>query len=218
MMKLSNVSLLGSVLMAAAAETGSNKPAKSAAKGKADTSKTKGNAKAPAVKADAPKTGGRNRLPIFSDKAKIVEALGFIHSGNMDGFAKAGFSQHHIRQLGKGVSGGMFGPGAGLGYVEMVADQSPRADGSKGRRPLVPALTKEGSKFLKTEEMKAARKAGETPAPKSEKSAPKTGNKPKAPKVEAKTETAPEAPAVEAQPQVETAPVTDAGNSESVAA
>lgn len=167
MMKLSNVSLRGSVLMAAAAEAGSNKPAKSAAK-KADTSKTKGATK-PAAKAEAKvsKAGGGRKLPIFSDKAKIVQALEFIRDRKMDAFLAAGFSQHHIRQLGKGVSGGMFGgDNGGLGYVEMVKDETPRAEGEKlGRRPLVPQLTKEGSKFLKTEEMKAARKAGETPAP-----------------------------------------------------
>lgn len=154
-----NVSLLGSVLMAAAAETGSSKPAKTT-KAKSDTSKTKGNAKG--AKAAAPvtekKVGGGRKQPIFSDRTKIHEALTFLSTGNMDGFLKAGFSQHHIRQLGKGVSGGLFKEG--LEMVEMVKDESPRKDGENGRRPLVPQLTAKGKSALKTFEANAARKAG----------------------------------------------------------
>lgn len=181
-----NVSLLGSVLMAAAAETGSAKPAKSN-KAKADTSKTKGSTKSakPAAKVEEKKSGGGRKTPVFADKAKIHQALGFLKTNDMDGFTKAGFSQHHIRQLGQGVSGGMFGPGSGLGYVEMVKDESPRKEGDKsGRRPLVPRLTEAGKKFFQVAEMSAKRKAAA-----SEKSESKSKAKP--------VETAPAAPAAQ---------------------
>ncbi len=81
----------------------------------------------------------------FLNPIVLLSALTIIRD-NGD-LAAAGFSAHHVRQLGpKGVSGGPFGPGAGLGLIDMVP--APRAEGVKGRLPLVPVLNDAGKKFI----------------------------------------------------------------------
>lgn len=195
----SNFTLLGSVLMSAATvETGSNKPAKKAttkktetkapanSKAKADAVKGAGKAAAAAKTPAAKAPGGGRKPPVFSDKSKIHEALVCIRDGKP--IESIGLSQHHIRQLGAGVSGGEFGPGKGLGFVEMIRDPAERKEGERGRRKMIPALTKTGKQALQVFEMNAKRKA-----------AKESGE------VKPKVEKAPKAPAVATQPASEPA-------------
>lgn len=183
MNKLANIALLSAAaLLAAPAEVGSDAPKAAKKSGGKSKAKTE-TAPAPAA-VEAPKKSGKQ--PVFADKTKIVEALTFLRANDMAGFTAAGFSMHHVRQLGKGVSGGVFGPGAGLGYVEMVADTSERPEGAKGRRPLVPSLTAEGKKFLQIAELNAKRKAA-----KAAKDAPATES---APQETVAADTTPETP------------------------
>lgn len=163
------------------------------------------------------KRGGGRKAPVFSDTAKIAQALRFIADGNMNGFTAAGFSQHHIRQLGKGVSGGMFGPGQGLGYVEVVKDESERPEGVKGRRPMVPRLTADGKKRLKELEAQIARKLAKEAAGAAAEKAPAKAKEKVAAKVkETPVETpapAAETPASEPVPE-QTETVAEAGESQ----